>query len=379
MLFNLVEGEDMYYFSTPITHIVSKISLYLLPFIYISICIFTGCSKPISEDKKLSHPAFCGIPSMEQQLCLRPWLPYLERIHLGAQWLVSHPYDLRVRVGVSYDLEAEQPTQWNSNTTLNFSKLGFIKVFIYTGTYPAPTQSNLICDSLVSSHIYEVVETYDPQADTLKSLAITMEDSRFIAWGEEIDEVIYGANVLPRFQTPEKALGIAKGNALDVVSLGQGGEITFFFKTAIANGFGHDFAIFENSFSDLFLELARVEVSSDGTHFVPLPHAYLGKELISGFGQNDPTLIFGLVGKYKAGYGTPFDLSTLAWSIEAQQGILDLHAIHYVKIIDIVGNGETYDTFQHPIYDPYPTKNSAGIDIDAIGVLHSSDTDPCPF
>ena len=90
-------------------------------------------------------------------------------------------------------------------------------------------------------------------------------------------------------------------------------------------------------------------------------------------------MIYGLAGKYRAGFGTPFDLSTLAWTIEAQKGLIDLHAIHFVKIIDIIGNGEERDTFHHPIYDPYPTQQSAGFDLDGIGVLNTAEFAPCPL
>ena len=83
--------------------------------------------------------------------------------------------------------------------------------------------------------------------------------------------------------------------------------------------------------------------------------------------------------EYRAGYGTPFDLSTLAWTIETQSGLLDLHAIHFVKVIDLIGSGEDRDTFNHPIFDPYPTQDSAGFDLDAIGVLNTEESFPCPL
>jgi hypothetical protein len=162
------------------------------------------------------------------------------------------------------------------------------------------------------------------------------------------------------------------------MSLGAGGQITYFFPTAIANGPGFDFALFENSFSDDFLELAQVAVSSDGVHFVTLPHAYLGTQSIMGFGSHDPTLIFGLAGKYRVGFGTPFDLETLAWHPSTQNGQLDLHAIRYLKVSDLEGDGRHFDSFNHPIYDPYPTQGSAGLDLEAIGILNSELTDPCP-
>ena len=50
--------------------------------------------------------------------------------------------------------------------------------------------------------------------------------------------------------------------------------------------------------------------------------------------------------------------------------------MQYVRLIDVVGDGSTFDSFPaayggpHPIYDPYPTTGSSGFDLDAVGVIH---------
>jgi hypothetical protein len=62
-----------------------------------------------------------------------------------------------------------------------------------------------------------------------------------------------------------------------------------------------------------------------------------------------------MAGKYPATYGTPFDF---AW--------LGLTSVSHVRIIDILGNGETLDADGKPIFDPYPTSGSAGFDLDAV-------------
>ena len=52
-----------------------------------------------------------------------------------------------------------------------------------------------------------------------------------------------------------------------IISLGDGGEAILTFENPIMNGNGWDFAVFENSFSDTYLELGFVEVSSNGHDF----------------------------------------------------------------------------------------------------------------
>jgi len=78
-----------------------------------------------------------------------------------------------------------------------------------------------------------------------------------------------------------------------VLALGDGGSATLGFASPIANGPGFDFAVFENSFDDLFLELAFIEVSSDGSHFVRFPAISLTPELPQTFtfGPTDATKI----------------------------------------------------------------------------------------
>ncbi|MFN6048554.1 MAG: T9SS C-terminal target domain-containing protein, partial [Bacteroidota bacterium] len=60
--------------------------------------------------------------------------------------------------------------------------------------------------------------------------------------------------------TAAGAEGPAASNG--VVSLGDGGIATLTFDPPITNGDGFDFAVFENTFLDTFLELAFVEVST---------------------------------------------------------------------------------------------------------------------
>ena len=110
---------------------------------------------------------------------------------------------------------------------------------------------------------------YAPAAGQTGSTAIAYDDPHFVSWASGATVDYSNALALPdlAFRDASKALGPANSideAVFDVVSLGRGGEIILDFATPIVDGDGADFAIFENSFSDTFLELAYVEVS-DGS------------------------------------------------------------------------------------------------------------------
>ena len=167
--------------------------------------------------------------------------------------------------------------------------------------------------------------------------------------------------------------GTKKANVNPVVSLGDGGIAILTFQSPITNGAGFDFAVFENAFNDAFLELAFVEVSSDGINYFRFPASSNTQTLtqIGPFDNTcDGTKLNNLAGKYRASYGTPFDLQELASQIG-----LNINAITHVKIIDVVGDINmpyaTYDKNNNPINDPYPTAfASGGFDLDAVGVIN---------
>jgi hypothetical protein len=170
------------------------------------------------------------------------------------------------------------------------------------------------------------------------------------------------------------ANGTLKANDNPVVSLGDGGIAILTFSNSIKNGPGNDFAIFENGFADNFLELAFVEVSSDGTNFVRFPATSNTQftTQVAAFDPLDCTKLNNLAGKYRANYGTPFDLEEL----KNAPG-LNVNAITHVKIIDVVGSITsslaTYDMNNNPVNDPFPTAfGSGGFDLDAVGVIHEN-------
>lgn len=202
---------------------------------------------------------------------------------------------------------------------------------------------------------------YAPAAGQSGSTAIYKDDPGFVDWATGWRDYIVGSNCDLTWQTPEKALGKATGTSYDICCLGNGGSIIMTFASAIADGPGADFAIFENGVTDTFLELAYVEVSADGQNFVRFPNRSLTASSVGAFGAVDPTNIVGLGCKYRQGYGEPYDLADVG-----------LSQILYVQLVDIIGDAahNNLDSDGYLIYDPTPTVGSGGFDLDAIGVIH---------
>ncbi len=217
-----------------------------------------------------------------------------------------------------------------------------------------------------------VSQPFAPPAGQEGSTAIHMDDPAFVGWAVDYTDYQTGKRLDATFEAPEKALGKADGTSFDVVSLGEGGRITMVFEPSIQNGQGWDFAVFANPYDDYFLELAFVEVSTDGDVFVRFDSVSYTPDPVPSFGRVDATLVNGFAGKYRQGYGVPFDLSDLSDKSEVTGGSVDLNDIRYVRIVDIIGDGREEDTLGNPIYDPHPTTGSAGFDLDGIGVSNGA-------
>ncbi len=219
-------------------------------------------------------------------------------------------------------------------------------------------------------------------AGTPGSLAVPYDDPGIAAWATGYVALTRGpaqagdaSAGFATFGYGELALGPAGEDVYDVVSLGDGGSITLTFDAPITNGPGWDFAVFENSFGDTFLELAFVEVSSDGVNFFRFPAVSLtatGTQ-VGTYGHVDATELRNLAGKYRLGNGTPFDLSELAGVDER----LDVAAVTHVRVVDAVGaigaGLGSVDSLGNRVNDPWPTPFAAGgFDLDAIGVRHAA-------
>ena len=222
----------------------------------------------------------------------------------------------------------------------------------------------------------DVYSQYAPAAGQPGSTALRSDSSCFINWAKRcsIQRGLRQINVpdsgFASVGTAARAEGPAASNG--VVSLGDGGIATLTFDPPITNGNGFDFAVFENTFLDTFLELAFVEVSTDSLAWARFPAKSLTqtKTQTSAFGFTQPTQIHNLAGKYRHPFGTPFDLQDLA-----MMSNIRINEIKYVRIIDVVGSLDSTlgskDSDGRIINDPWPTPfPSSGFDLDAVGVIH---------
>jgi hypothetical protein len=220
--------------------------------------------------------------------------------------------------------------------------------------------------------VYDVRATYAPAPPAAATTAIPYDDPRISGWAQAVESYVPGPGVTQsQFAMPGQALGPAGTSTLAVVSLGNGGSITLTFGAPITDGAGWDFAVYENGFaSDTFLELAFVEVSSDGTQFARFDSAFQSQLAPGGNSSGVASQIGGLAGTYMVGYGTPFDLAALRNSPLVRDGTVDLTAIRYVRVVDIVGDGTTLDSFGRGIIDPLSSGPTAGFDLDGVAILN---------
>ena len=155
---------------------------------------------------------------------------------------------------------------------------------------------------------------YPPAAGEPGSTAIHADSSCFVAWGASCvvergyvnfsdTAVQAGGSNRASYGQPADACG--QPNNL-VVSLGDKGVAVLTFDFPIVNGTDWDFAVFENSLNNTFLELAFVEVSSNGIDYFRFPAVSLTQSdfQTTPFGETDPTKIDNLAGKYRSMYGT---------------------------------------------------------------------------
>ncbi|MDD3740684.1 MAG: T9SS type A sorting domain-containing protein [Bacteroidales bacterium] len=175
----------------------------------------------------------------------------------------------------------------------------------------------------------------------------------------------------------ENATGIADGQLL---SLGDGGSIVLEFGYAIYNGPGYDFAVFENALfspptqtTNAFVELAFVEVSSDGVNFERFPavSSLQYTQQVNAFATVDWSLFENFAGIYPVFYGVPFDLEDIAGDIA------DKNNITYIRIVDVVGSINpdyaSYDSEGNIVNDAWPTPfATCGFDLDAVGIVNST-------
>lgn len=260
-----------------------------------------------------------------------------------------------------------------------------------------PLSKNILITALSLPFGFCVAQAgpYSTPTDTnhLIDPAVHNTSERLVGWAETMVDYSPSPGVSDSFAKPENALGQYSSS---IVSLGdvsadglasgtKPGSITLGFGNGFSNGAGWDFAIFENGFTNpqnsnqLFMELAYVEVSSNGEDFARFDSISTNTGPVSGsgaFAYYDTTNVYNLAGKHGAGYGTTFDLDDLLGHELVLLGLLDLDAIRFVRIVDIPGNGSQLDSEGNPIYDNWLTTGSGGFDLAAIGYAYAAVPEP---
>ena len=232
----------------------------------------------------------------------------------------------------------------------------------YTYVWP-----QLISPAPAPEEVAASAEVFDGIVGTEGCQAIHYSAPAILGWASTCTvkrgpQNINDPTVFASFGNEENAVGaIDTINSMDVVCLGDYGSAVLTFDTPIQDGEGYDFAVFENAFDDYFLELAFVEVSSDGVNYFRFP-AISNTSSDVQVGTYDTVYcnrLHNLAGKYKGGWGTPFDLADLP-----EDTLLDINNITHVKIVDVVGcvnpRYATRDSRGHIINDPYPNNVQGG-------------------
>jgi hypothetical protein len=226
-----------------------------------------------------------------------------------------------------------------------------------------------------------VYAQFAPQQGVVGSTAVSRNSGAFTGWATGCTvqrgyaDIADPSQGYPNIGVEADATGMADGTLL---SLGDSGVVVLTFASPIYNGAGADFAVFENGFGnpsdpeDAFLELAFVEVSSDGVNYTRFPatsNTPITPQVPGSGVYMNARLINNLAGKYIFGYGTPFDLAEL----ENTPG-LDINNITHVRLIDVVGSVGDHanmDKDGNIVNDPYPTPFAGGgFDLDAIGAFY---------
>jgi hypothetical protein len=262
--------------------------------------------------------------------------------------------------------------EWREAAAVTLDRLGTNEVRVRWRTPPAAC-----AEELVAVARYTVVERL-PAADESAEAedAVAADDPRISGWASGwVQPGSFGSELDPRWTDVAPALGPASGEVDDAVSLGNGGMLTFTFDAPIHDRAGPDLAVFENGFSADFLELAWVEVSSDGIHFARFPNLSFQVEAVAAYGTLDASEVIGVAGRYAGGYGTAFDLAHLFDDELVLTGRVSLDAVRFVRIVDIVGDGSARDSAGGVLFDPSPTFGPAGFDVEAIAVLGAEEED----
>ncbi|WP_276131737.1 T9SS type A sorting domain-containing protein [Polluticoccus soli] len=222
---------------------------------------------------------------------------------------------------------------------------------------------------------------FAPQAGVAGTTAISKTSGKFTGWATGCALQRGWTDINDKSQgyvtSGDSSWAIGIADAVPV-SIGDSGVATLTFAKPLYDGAGPDFAVFENAFPNpqdpemAFLELAFVEVSSDGVNFFRFPaicNAPTSPQVPGAGVYMNARLINNLAGKYLGGYGVPFDLQELTGTSG-----LDINSITHVRLVDVVGSTgghASYDSEGNVINEPYPTPfPTGGFDLDAVGAFY---------
>lgn len=168
--------------------------------------------------------------------------------------------------------------------------------------------------------------------------------------------------------------GLGAGS-LDVLTLGEGGSVVLGFDVTIVDGPGADLTVWENGFvvggSSVFAEILYVEVSSNGTDFARFPTSYPGSGSkmgsfrgLSGGMPGLANVVTNTISPFDAAVsgGESFDLADLASDPLVTSGTVDLGAIAFVRLVDVLAGESDAQGVALP--------GDGAPDVDAVAVLN---------
>lgn len=327
----------------------------------------------------------------EESACPVPQAPVMTIVRNDAVLEFTAPPGFTIEVAELHPLHAMEDAAWSSTSSVDLALANsnplrivartsgndceLVNEFDWTYTlvdeYPnVPVKSNALVPGA------NALPGYVPAANG--SVSNTRpHNPLFKGWATGWSEVIFGGSVDNTWRKPWIPLGPPMGTS-GIIVLGNHGEITLTFDPPIADGEGPDFAVFENGFlvngtvDMVFAEVAFVEVSSDGLHFLRFDTHALQPANPGAYGNMPPKMFNNIAGTQPAFWGVPFDLRELVNREEVVRGLVDLSRITHVRVIDIVGDETAVDSFGNYVFDATPTWGSGGFDLDAVGVIHQA-------
>jgi hypothetical protein len=302
-----------------------------------------------------------------------PWLP--ASVGLPLRWAEAASH---LALEVALDPEGGAPGDWHplplGSETLHPPASDAVSTPLRATLRLRLQDPPMGCEAVEFRHALTLVPASpEGQAATLAAshagAIIGRGDPRIGGWATDWLDYTPGESVDTAWQEPRRSLGASTSDGYDVLPLGEGGTVTLPTPWPLHDADGPELAVFENANPAAFVELAFVEVSSDGHHFARFDTLTLVAEPVHAYGTMDPTRLAGFAGAAPLGSGVAFDLAALRDHPLVRGGFVDLDAVRFVRVVDVPGDGRLADSLGQPIFDPYPTFGSAGFDLDAVGFL----------